>query len=216
MNFVFFSQKHSQFRGFSFQHVFKEIYSVALPGYCVWPLKHHLHTSYWLYAVKQTLHLVLLPQLLQLPQGTKGVNIHSLSSFKVGKCIMYVESQLRKRHQDGWISITQECTICLSGLWLEPQCYTDVKILGWATLEQRRTEASHSFLYKIVNLKVAVGRKEHLEQPCTATRRNHNQQYRTIGAITVTTTNFDSSHEQYQCGITSKQFKARLKDNTYP
>ena len=42
--------------------------------------------------------------------------------------------------------------------------------LGWATLEQRRTEASIGFLYKIVNEKVAVGRKEQIERPCTSTR----------------------------------------------
>ena len=37
---------------------------------------------------------------------------------------------------------------------------------------------------------------------CTPTRRNHNQPFRTIGANSAPT-NFHSSHEQYQFGITS-------------
>ena len=59
--------------------------------------------------------------------------------------------------------------------------------LGWTALEQRRTEPSVGFLYKIVNGKVAVTRKKILGQPCTSTRRNHNKQFITIGAITNNT-----------------------------
>ena len=151
------------------------------------------HISYM--QLSQLYTWVLSPQLIQLSQGIKTVSKNSLSLLKFGICIMYVEFLLRKRHQGSWISTRHECSICLTGLTQMLQQ------LGLATLEQRRKEASLDFLYKIVNEKVAVGRKEHLDRSCTSTRRNHNQQFRTIWA------NSDaykvSFYEQYQCGITS-------------
>ena len=68
--------------------------------------------------------------------------------------------------------------------------------LGWTTLEQRRTEASLGFLYNIVNEKVAVGRKKHLERPYNTSSVNN------LNNDIVNSASF-------------KQFEAPLKDNTY-
>ena len=96
--------------------------------------------------------------------------------------------------------------------------------LGWATLEQRRTEASLDFLYKIVNEKVAVGRKEHLERPSTPTRGNHNKQFRTIWAnsdaykfsfFPRTILVWNNLNNDIVNSASLKQFEAQLKDNTF-
>ena len=68
------------------------------------------------------------------------------------------------------------------------------------------------FLYKTVNGKVA----EHLERPWTSTRRNHNQQLRTIGANSDaynTIPVWNNLNHDIVNSASFEQFKARLKDN---
>ena len=56
--------------------------------------------------------------------------------------------------------------------------------LGWETLEKRRSNASLTMMFKIINNEVAININEHLERSTSSTRKEHSHQFRHISTNT--------------------------------